>query len=130
MKSKILNISLVFTSLAGYLEWGKDNHLFLIQAEMEIISKLISDPLSVVHPFILLPFAGQLILLITLFQKKPGKLLTFAGLGCIGLLLAFMFVIGLISLNIKILASTIPFVCTGILVIMYHIKNSDRVVNG
>ncbi|MBX7108185.1 MAG: hypothetical protein K1X61_06005 [Chitinophagales bacterium] len=130
MKSKILNISLVFTSLAGYLEWGKDNHLFLIQAEMEIISKLISDPLAVVHPFILLPFAGQLILLITLFQKKPGKLLTFAGLGCIGLLLAFMFVIGLISLNIKILASTIPFVCTGILVIMYHIKNSDRVVNG
>ena len=123
MISKTLNIGLILTSLPGYLEWGKDNHLFLFQAQMQILSKLFSDPLSVIHPFILLPLAGQLILLFTLFQKKPSRLLTFAGMACLSLLLVFMFVIGLLSINLKILVSTLPFMITGILVIIYHVKN-------
>lgn len=123
MKGKKLNICLLLTSLFGYLEWGKDNHLFLFQAQMEILSKLLSDPLSVIHPFILLPLTGQLILLITVFQKKPSRLLTFAGLSFLSLLLVFMFVIGLISYNIKILLSVLPFIITGTLVIIYHVKN-------
>ena len=121
--SKALNIGLMLTSLTGYLEWGKGNHLFLFQAQMQILSKLFSDPLSVIHPFILLPLAGQLILLFTLFQKKPSRLLTFAGMACLSLLLVFMFVIGLLSINLKILVSTLPFMITGILVIIYHVKN-------
>ena len=34
-----------------------------------------------------------------------------------------MFVIGLLSINLKILVSTLPFMITGILVIIYHVKN-------
>lgn len=75
MKSKLLNFLLIVTSLLGYLEWGGDNHIFLFKAEAEILSKLFTDPLSVLHPFTLLPLAGQIILLITLFQKKTWYIL-------------------------------------------------------
>lgn len=117
MKRKILNGCLILTSLLGYLEWGQDNKMFLFQGEIEVLSKLFQEPLSAAHPFTLLPLFGQITLLVTLFQKEPGKILTFTGLACLSLLLLFMFLIGLLSLNLKILLSTIPFIVTGILVI-------------
>jgi hypothetical protein len=115
MKKKVLNGCLILTSLLGYLEWGVDNRMFLFQAEIEVLTKLFKDPLSAAHPFTLLPLFGQLILLFTLFQKIPGRLLTFIGLGCLSVLLLFMFLIGVISINYKILLSTVPFVVTAIL---------------
>ncbi|MBX2892165.1 MAG: hypothetical protein KF734_14655 [Saprospiraceae bacterium] len=117
MKSKLLNAALVLTSLFGYLEWGKGNSTFLFQGEYEILTKLFNDPQSVIHPFILLPLFGQLLLLTTLFQKKPNKTLTYVGIGCIGLLLGFMFVIGILGRNYKILISTLPFIATAIVAI-------------
>ena len=120
MKTKILNLLLIVFSLLGYLEWGNDNSSFLFEAEAEIFSKLFTDPGSVVHPFTMLPLAGQLLLLVTLFQKKPNKWLTFTGMGGIGILLVFMFLIGLISLNVSILISTIPFFVAGFLAVRHH----------
>lgn len=114
MKVKVLNALVVTTSLFGYLEWGKDNHMFLFQAEAEILRKLVSDPQAVIHPFTLLPLFGQIVLLITLFQKKPSRFLTIAGIAGIGLLLGLMFVIGLLSLNLKIIISTLPFLITAV----------------
>lgn len=118
MKRKLLNICLIVTSLLGYLEWGGGNSMFLFQGEIDILSKLFHDPLSVAHPFTLLPLLGQIILLVTFFQKNPSKILTFIGLGCLSVLLLFMFLIGVLSLNFKILLSTIPFIVTGIVVII------------
>lgn len=120
MKTKILNLLLIVFSLFGYLEWGKDNSSFLFEAEAEIFSKLFTDPGSVVHPFTMLPLAGQLLLLVTLFQKKPNRWLTFTGMGGIGILLVFMFLIGLISLNVNILLSTMPFLGVGFVTIKHH----------
>jgi hypothetical protein len=119
MKSKILNILLICTSLLGYLEWSGNSHSFLFQAEGEIISKLFTDPISVLHPFTLLPMTGQLILIITLFQKRPSKLLTYIGIGGLGILLVFMFVIGIMTLNFKIILSTIPFIVVSALAIRH-----------
>ena len=118
MKRKLLNICLIVTSLLGYLEWGGGNSMFLFQGEIDILSKLFHDPLSVAHPFTLLPLLGQIILLVTFFQKNPSNILTFIGLGCLSVLLLFMFLIGVLSLNFKILLSTIPFIVTGIVVII------------
>lgn len=120
MKAKILNGLLIVTSLLGYLEWAGNNHLFLFQAEGEIFSKLITDTKSVLHPFVLLPIIGQVLLLITLFQKTPHKALTYSGIGALGILLAFMFLIGVISLNFKILFSTIPFLVVAIYTIIHY----------
>ncbi len=117
MKSKVLNLLLIITSLFGYLEWGKDNSSFLFQAEYEILNNLFNNPKSIIHPFILLPLFGQLLLMITVFQKIPSKILTITGIVCLGLLLGFMFFIGVLGLNLKILISTLPFLSTAIIVI-------------
>ena len=122
MKSKAYNFLLIVTSLIGYLEWSGNNHAFLFQAEVEIISKLFTGPTAVLHPFTVLPMIGQFILLVTLFQNKPNKIWTFISVGCLGLLLGFMFVIGLISLNYKIVFSTIPFIVVAGLTIRHYIS--------
>lgn len=110
MSKKMLNLLLVGASLIGYLEWGEGRSVFLFQAEAEMFSKALADPWSVIHPFTLLPVLGQLALLVTLFQRTPSKALTYAGIGGIGLLLGLMLFIGVIDTNLKIAASTLPFV--------------------
>lgn len=122
LKGKLVNFFLLVTSLFGYLEWGENHHSFLFQAEAEVFSKLISDPLAVLHPLTVLPLIGQVILLCTLFQKTPGKTLTYVGIGTLGILLVFLFVVGMLSLNWKIMGSTIPFIGLSILAIRYHRK--------
>lgn len=120
MKAKVLSLLLLLTSLMGYLEWGGGNSAFLFQAEAEVISKLVTDPTSAAHPFTLLPLIGQLLLLVTLFQKRPSTFVTFTGLAAIGILLVFMFVIGLVSLNFMVILSTIPFLIIGFMTIWHH----------
>ena len=117
MKSKWLNLSLIISSLFGYLEWGHGNKMFLFQGEYDIFIKLFREPGSVLHPFVLVPLLGQLFLLVTLFQKQPNRILTYLGIGCIGLLVGFMLVIGILSDNIKIAMSTMPFVIVLIIVV-------------
>lgn len=112
MKEKVLNLLLLLTSLFGYLEWGGGNHSFLFQAEGEVLSTLATNPREAAHPFILLPLAGQLLLFVTLFQRRPTRWLTFGGMAGVGVLLAFMFVVGLLGLNLKVLLSTLPFLIT------------------
>lgn len=124
---RIINLALFLSFLPGYLEWGNNYHLFIFQAEGEIFSKLTSNPLSVLHPFTLIPFAGQIILVFTLFQKEPGKRLTFTGLACLSLLMVFLFFIGLLGMRLKIVASVIPFITLGIVAVVYYRKNKAAV---
>lgn len=122
MKGKILNGLLIISSLFGFLEWGQSSKMFLFQAEAEIVSKIFTNPTSVLHPFTILPLLGQLFLLITLFQKSPSKIMTYIGIVGIGILLFLMFIIGCISFNLKILLSTIPFLVLAYLTIRHHRK--------
>lgn len=126
MKGKFLNFLLIITSLIGYLEWSGNRHTFLFQAEGEILSKLFTDPASVLHPFTILPMIGQGLLIFTLFQKKPSKKLTYISIGGLGILLGFMFVIGLLGLNYKIMLSTIPFIAVAVLAIRYYRKTNEN----
>ncbi len=126
MKAKIYNLLLIITSLFGFLEWSGDSSAFLFQAEAEIVVKLLTQPGSVVHPFILFPLAAQLLLVFTLFQQKPSKYLTYFSIGGLGLLLGFMFVIGLLSLKWKIAVSTLPFLVVAVLTVVLHQKNKIK----
>jgi hypothetical protein len=123
MKKKLLNAALIITSLSAYLEWGGDNRMFLCEGEWQILSKLFSDPLSVLHPFTLLPLIGQVLLVVTLFQKQVSSLLTFLGMSGMGLLLLFMFIIGVVGLNYRIALSVLPFLIVAALTIWEHWKN-------
>ncbi len=122
MKQKTINLLLILSSLLGYLEWGGGNHLFLLQAEGELLRKMFSDPTSVIHPFTIMPLAGQIILAITLLQKTPSKVLTFIGIGCIILLFLLMLFIGISTKNLKIFSSTIPFIFLSVLTILRYKK--------
>ncbi|WP_396159229.1 hypothetical protein [Flavobacterium sp.] len=122
MKSKILNFLLILFSLFGYLEWSGKNHMFLFEAEIEILSKLFINPKSVIHPFIILPVISQFLLLFTLFQKTINRKITYISIFGLGLLIYFLFFVGLISLNYKIALSTLPFIVVSIVSMLHHRK--------
>lgn len=126
MKYRLLNLGLIFSTLIGYLEWGTDSRMFLIEMEQEVLLKLFSDPSSVLHPLVLLPLFGQVLLAFTLFQKKPGKLITFIAIGCLATLFLVMFLVGCISLNFSILLSTLPFLLMAMLSIWYYRKEKSK----
>ena len=106
---KKLIVILIVTSLIGYLEWGGNNKMFVAEGELDILQKLFQDPLSVIHPFTLLPLLGQLFLLITLLQKRPKKWMILTGITGIGLLYLMMLIIGILGKNLKIVIFSLPF---------------------
>jgi hypothetical protein len=114
---KLLTVLLLLTSLFGYLAWGNGKHAFLFQAEADVLAKAIHHPLEVLHPFVLIPFVGQLLLLFTLFQKQPGRLLTLLGLAALSILMVLLLLIGALSFNLKIAGSTLPFFVAAFLVV-------------
>lgn len=120
MKSKILNSLLILTSLLGYLEWGENSHSFLFEVEFIVFSKIFTNPSSIIHPLTILPLVGQIFLLITLFQKSPNKKITYFGISCLGFLIGFIFLIGLISINYSIIFSTIPFLVVVLLTTKHY----------
>lgn len=122
MKKKILNILLIITSLIGYLEWGQNNSQFLFQIETELFIKLFSDTTSIIHPLILIPLAGQILLIISLFQAEPGKWLSFIGISSIGILFLFILLAGILSMNFKIILSSLPFLIISFFCIRLHLK--------
>jgi hypothetical protein len=122
MRKKLLNLAAILASLMGYLEWGKDQSVFLYEAEVQLVAKALVDPAAAVHPFTILPLLGQTALVLTLFQKNASKALSLVGITGIGLLLGLMFAIGLLTLNVRILASTIPFLVVAGLTVREHLR--------
>ena len=120
---KWLILALIISSFFGYLEWGDDQHMFLIQAEYQVLSNLFTDFSSAAHPFTLIPLLGQLLLLIAFFQKQPKKWLIYLGIICLSLLLGLMLFIGISAGKIKELVSTLPFFILAILVIRTRLKS-------
>lgn len=126
MKIKILILLIILSSFFGYLEWGKDSKMFLIEGEIDIISKLFSNPGSVLHPFIILPLLGQALLIITLFKTKSGKTLSLLGISFIALLILLITFISVISLNYKMFLSTIPFIILSVMRISLYKKDKKK----
>jgi uncharacterized membrane protein len=119
---KLLNFLALLSFQIGYLPWSKDKALFIFQAEDAIWTKAMTNPSSVLHPFIIVPLAGQLLLLYTMFQKEPHKAPTFIGLVCLGLLMLILLFIGISLPDIKILTSTLPFFTVAVLILRKHKK--------
>jgi hypothetical protein len=118
---KVFNLLLILFSLFGYLEWGGNHQSFLGELEMELFAKFLVNPLAVLHPLTILPMLGQVLLIITLFQKTPSKLFTYSGIGMLGVLFLLLFAIGIMNLNWKIFFSPLPFIITALFTI-YKLK--------
>ena len=99
----------VLASMLGYLQWGEDQHQFLFQTEAELFRKGWGNPGSVVHPFILLPLFGQLLLLVNAFIAKPRKGLIYLGIVLIGLLYGLLIIIAYLSSSILVKVAVFPY---------------------
>ncbi len=119
---KAVNLLVLFTSMLGYLEWGKDQHRFIFSIYLEIIQKFISNPISVLHPLIILPFIGQMLLLISIFYKTPNKLMSLIGLALLSSIILVLLIVGILTVNVKIMGSCLPFIFAGIWMIKIYTK--------
>ena len=106
----LLNIGLIIAFSIGFMQWGGGNSGFVFEAEYEIFSKQNNWFDTLTHPIILAGLIGQLALLYAAFAKKPNKIVQLVGIVSLGIVMFFIFLAGLLSFNLKILASAIPFI--------------------
>lgn len=115
---KILAGLLIIFSLTPYLEWSGNNKAFLFELEFTVLKQLFTNPQNMLHPLILLPLSGQILLLIYLF-RKIHKTLLYIAIACLGLLILLMFFVGLLTMNFKIILSALPFILTAITTLVF-----------
>jgi heme A synthase len=110
----LIHIALALAPLICYLEWSGGHSAFVYQMEYNILFQHKNTSGSFTHPLVLLPLLGQLLILFTVFQKQPGKRLALAGQVMLSLLVVMILVAGILSLNIKIILSTVPFIIASV----------------
>ena len=110
---RIYTVLLLLTSLAGFMEWGTGSSAFLFETEMFVLSKMFTDFFSVLHPLILLPLAGQLMLLAAVFQRRPSRFLLFGGIILLSLIMVVILIAGILGVNPRMVLSVAPFFTVG-----------------
>lgn len=126
---RLINTGLLLSFLVCYLEWGNDNSSFVFQVEYLVFFQKDHSANTFTHPLIIIPFLGQLLILFTIFQKKPGRRLTWIGLILLGILVLVILLVGLLSLNYKIILSTVPFILFSMLFIVKRQAYSKTIGN-
>lgn len=112
---KKIILGLWLTSFMGYLEWGK-NSAFVGGIEYTLLFEQAKTSDTFIHPFILFPLLGQVILLVLLLVRQPKFWWTVIAASGIALLFLMLFVVGVLSFNPRITLSVLPFLgCYGVL---------------
>lgn len=124
-KWNIIVLLLFLTSFIGYLEWGERKE-FIFQMEFEILQKLVVNPSSIIHPLVVLPLIGQIILLLALFKTNTHKYLVLTGIFGIFLLFAMIFIVGVLSMKFKIMFSVVPFFILALIWLKTHFLNQNQ----
>lgn len=106
---RIISAGLFISFLLCYLEWGRTNAGFIFQMEYELFASSKDLENSFSHPLVLLPFAGQLLLLYNTVSPKPHRRLTLYCVILLSLLVLMILLGGLLLLNLKIVGSVLPF---------------------
>lgn len=120
LKQKLLTCCIFISFLFCCMEWGHDGAEFIFRMEYEIFLKAGSGIQNLVHPFILIPFAGQLVLIYTLFQKQVSRKLTITGMLMTGILVMLIFTIGILAGKSKMIWSTLPFIAFSVWTLLAH----------
>jgi hypothetical protein len=107
-KRSLYILLLVFFSLA-YMEWGGGNHSFVFQVQLKVFTEPAHLIANLTHPVILVGFAGQLVLLLAFFHRglRSGWIAT--AIVLLGVPIALILLSGAVVWNIKVVASTLPF---------------------
>jgi len=111
---RLLHIALSLFPLLCYMEWGGSQSAFLYEAEYQVFFHSNTPGNTFSHPLVVLPLAGQLLLLISAFTKKPNRRMAIAGQLMLSLLVGLILVAGLLSLNSRMILSTLPFIIASV----------------
>ncbi len=107
---RLVNAGLLVAFSVCYLEWGKDNAAFIFQVEYTIFSKESGLMQTLTHPVIMPGLIGQILLIVSMLKKTPGKIINLTGILLLGLIVLFLLLIGILAVNYKILLSTVPYI--------------------
>ena len=116
---KIIIPLLLITFLFGYLEWA-DQSAFIFQIEYDFFFGDIDAMNSFSHPMILMPFLGQILLLVALFLRRPNRYVSLIGMLLLCPLMLLIFVAGILGGNIRMIGSTLPFLAAAITFVYAH----------
>jgi hypothetical protein len=105
---KLILTGIFLSFLFCYLQWSGSSHGFIFQLEYEVLKESLQHPWKVLHPFTLIPFLGQLLLLLALIRKKSPAWLAFTGIAFILILPLLLLIIALLTKNVRIGASVLP----------------------
>ena len=106
--NRLLNLGLLIAFQFCYLEWP--NHsMFVFEAEYDIFSKTESLFNNLMHPIILLGLITQLLLLLGFVLKYFNKKINNIAVLLLSILVLFIFFVGVLDWNYKIITSTTPF---------------------
>ncbi len=110
-----LGAALVLTSGMAYLRWGGGSQsAFLFEMEGTILEKLTTAPQSVLHPFVILPLSGQLLLIGNTLLPRPRPGILLAGMALLGSLLSFILFAGILGQDPAVAGSCIPFLTVAV----------------
>lgn len=123
MKGRIYILFLIISSLFCYLEWGTDQSYFLFQMEWQVIQEIVKNPAAFLHPFVAIPFIGQLLLITALFSKTPKKKLVYVGMIGIAVIVLMILLVSIISGRYAMSLSTIPYFMVSTFSIRFFRKN-------
>ncbi len=122
---RFINLGLLITFLFCYLEWPPNNSTFILQGEYEIFTNTKNWVSNFTHPLILLGLIAQLILIYAVINPKINAKLNHLGVLVLTPIVLLFFVVGLLSSNIKIMGSTLPFLA---LVVYYIILFRRKII--
>lgn len=112
-----LNIALLFTSGLGYLEWA-DQRAVLFGVEGQLLSQMFDRGAALVHPAVVLPFFGQLLLISACITNPPKLWQTYVASMAIGMLHLMILYIGSLQGNFLMIASVLPFLTLSVLAVI------------
>jgi len=107
--NRIYSIAFLLGFFMCHFVWGNHSE-FLLKMQYEVLFD--SKDTSLMHPLIIAPAIGELVLLISLF--KPNKNLILTGMVLLGCLVVFVLLAGIFSAQTKMIVSTLPFILTSL----------------
>lgn len=120
----LINFGLIFSFLLGYMEWPGGNSAFVGQAMYEILFQKQNLAEVITHPVILSGLVGLLALLYAAFFQPWSRFFQVLGIVLLGAVIALILLAGALSLNIKSVVSTLPFMAlTALYFYRFYRKN-------
>lgn len=117
---RLLNIALFIAFLFCYVDWGHGGAEFIFQAQIDIFSKLTTQPDILLSPLILFPLLGQGFLLLATFPKNINtyRQLTNIGLLCLTFIVLLITGMSLFTSKWVSFITTIPYLLLAVIIII------------